>query len=282
MSQLGDRKVSIVISLFLKTRAVVGGSRDNPNSNTKLFDMCQNVMKYANSISNKNIQVFLGVNYTEDSDKKCLGYLKKESDRNQFITFVRRNNNLGGWSYGLFDYVFRQERDNGYDYFIFYEDDQVSKYGWDENVISNSIMTMENNNEIGFFASIGVNKRDPFKRIGTCSAHNGTGMSSTKILGEVCDKWGQLNWSKVEGGFIHNGYGDKIQVTGLTRPQMVERALEFLPQYTEDVTSSYNRKVQAAFSEVDFTDSICKLGYGIYEERGGPGGKGVLHWRTAK
>jgi hypothetical protein len=24
------------------------------------------------------------------------------------------------------------------------------------------------------------------------------------------------------------------------------------------------------------------LGYGIYEEKGGPGGKGVLHWRTAK
>ena len=64
MSQLGDRKVSIVISLFLKTRAIVGGSRDNPNNNIKLFDMCQNVMKYANSISNKNIQVFLAVNYT--------------------------------------------------------------------------------------------------------------------------------------------------------------------------------------------------------------------------
>ena len=31
-------------------------------------------------------------------------------------------------------------------------------------------MTMEKNNEIGFFGSIGVNKRDPFKRIGTCFA----------------------------------------------------------------------------------------------------------------
>ena len=55
----------------------------------------------------------------------------------------------------------------------------------------------------------------------------------------------------------YNGYGDKIQEE-IDRPQMVE-ILEFLPQYTEDVTSSYNRKVQA--SEVDFTDSICKLRY---------------------
>ena len=124
-----------------------------------------------------------------------------------------------GISFGAYNKAFEKFKDQ-YAYWAFTEDDiVVNKNGY----FRSAIDQLEQNKKIGFAAFIGVSKGQPFH------AHGGCGITTNKVLSQVCEKYGCLPHAKTYGSGTEYGNWDKQIVGG----------------------------------ELPFTNSIVKLGYKI-------------------
>lgn len=97
---------------------------------------------------------------------------------------VRRESNLGR-AYGAYSDIFEQHRED-YDYFIFTEDDV---FFTEPNYAAAMVKDFESSPGVGYVAAIGL--ANGYGK-GPLHAHGAVGISSSKVLGDVYDKLGQL------------------------------------------------------------------------------------------
>jgi len=99
-----------------------------------------------------------------------------------------------GRSFGGRNFAFKKLKDE-YDYFIFTEDDtMISVDGY----ASIGVDIFNKTKNCGFVAYEGVSDKSQFNlsKEDTISAHGGVGLSSTKVLNYIVDKYGSLAYAK--------------------------------------------------------------------------------------
>jgi RimJ/RimL family protein N-acetyltransferase len=110
---------------------------------------------------------------------KCTEFINNiaEKETNSGKCFVEHRQNIG-LSFGAYDYIFNKYKDN-YDYFMFIEDDQVIIKENIFQICLNQLMNPLDIKNIGFVATVGVNREwGP-------AAHGGCGVTSYQVLNHV-------------------------------------------------------------------------------------------------
>ena len=99
-----------------------------------------------------------------------------------------------GRSFGGRNFAFKKLKDE-YDYFIFTEDDTVISV---DGYSSIGIDIFNKTKNCGFVAYEGVSNKSQFNlsKEDTISAHGGVGISSTKVLNYIVDKYGSLPYAR--------------------------------------------------------------------------------------
>ena len=141
------------------------------------------------------------------------------------VITVQNNNN--GWSYGAYNKGFELYK-NQYDYFIFAEDDVIIAK---DNYAIIGIDILKKNQKCGFVSFCGINySNENLEKKDAIHAHGACGITSTKILNKVYEKYGKLPHSK---------HSDK--------------------KYYEEIILE---------GEIRFTNVIFKMGYELTEPSG--------------
>ena len=152
--------------------------------------------KYNPGVKNRDIII---VN-NDVGYQKGNNFLKKLTKiKIPFGKIIVKNRNNFGMSFGAYNFAFNKYRTK-YDYFIFTEDDIIISR---DNYIRKSLEIFKKTKKAGYLAyvhSTKVNKKY-FKNLGIkkfkpISCHGAIGLSSTKLLNEVYNKYGKLPYYK--------------------------------------------------------------------------------------
>lgn len=120
------------------------------------------------------------IDYPEGTD--FLSHCDNTPAANGTFRVVRRESNVGR-AYGAYSDIFAQYRED-YDYFIFAEDDI---FFTEPNYAAAMVEDFESSPGVGYVAAIGLGLVDDLLHV-----HSAAGISSSKVLGDVYDKLGQL------------------------------------------------------------------------------------------
>ncbi|MDC0193089.1 glycosyltransferase family 2 protein [Pelagibacteraceae bacterium] len=125
------------------------------------------------------------------SGNKFIENLNNTKTKHGKVITVQNNNN--GWSYGAYNKGFELYK-NQYDYFIFAEDDVIIAK---DNYATIGLDILRKNKKCGFVSFCGISYSHEFlKKKDAIHAHGASGMTSTKILNKIYEKYGKLPHSK--------------------------------------------------------------------------------------
>jgi hypothetical protein len=171
--------------------------------------------------------------------------------KNGMIKVIHRENI--GISYGAYSYAYQIFK-NEYDYWFFTEDDMIfNKLNWYKMFYDSLVSEMEDvNSKVAFIAANGIVSVEDSKHTWhkKCHAHNGMGITHSKFISDVCDKYIPVSGSECSVGNLP--YGN----------------FKGWPQNNESSLFSYphnSSKFIALITEVNFTNCFVNIGYELKE-----------------